>query len=80
MDILKIKEIWDYLISRNKNDMALAIEEIIYLLEELDDDNYEITFKEKVLEKRDIKDEDLVPDLDEEIETEVDSHGFHSIK
>jgi hypothetical protein len=80
MDILKIKEIWDYLISRNKNDMALAIEEIIYLLEELDDDNYEITFKEKVLEKRDIKDEDLVPDTDEEIETEVDSHGFHSIK
>jgi hypothetical protein len=80
MDILKIKEIWDYLISRNKNDMALAIEEIIYLLEELEDDNYEITFKEKVLEKRDIKDEDLVPDTDEELETEIDSDGFHSIK
>tara|TARA_R110000737_G_scaffold188088_1_gene210408 strand:+ start:6 stop:248 length:243 start_codon:yes stop_codon:yes gene_type:complete len=80
MDILKIKEVWDYLVIKNKPDLALAIEEVIYLLEELDDDNYEITIKEHILEKRDIKDEDLVPDTDEEVETEIDSQGFHSIK
>jgi hypothetical protein len=80
MDILKVKEVWDYLILKNKSELALIIEEVIYLLEELDDDNYEITIKDRILEKRDIKDDDLVPDTDEEIETRVDKKGFHSIK
>jgi hypothetical protein len=80
MDILKVKEVWDYLILNEEKELALAVEEVIYVLEELQDDNYEITIKDHVLSKRDLKDENLVPDTDEEIKVEIDPDGFHSLK